>query len=182
MARCCIKLLGNMQVTLDGSPLHALESGKVRGLLAYLAVESGQAHERERLAGLFWPEMSEAQARHNLSQSLHNLRQALGEGGQTGALSAQPGSASLYLLVTPHTVQFNPHSDAWLDVGEFDIRIAAVRKHAHRRLETCGQCARLLQEAERLYQGDFLAGVSLRGCNAFEEWALVWRERIRRKL
>ena len=182
MARCSITLLGSMQVNLDGRPLHALESGKVRCLLAYLAVESEQAHERERLAGLFWPEMSEAQARHNLSQSLHNLRQALGEEDKAGSLSAQPGSAASYLLVTPHTVQFNPHSEAWLDVCEFDIRIAAVRQHAHRRLETCGQCARLLQEAERLYQGDFLAGVSLRGCQAFEEWALVWRERLRRQL
>ena len=46
-----------MQVTLDGSPLQGLESAKVRALLAYLAVESAQAHERERLAGLFWPEV-----------------------------------------------------------------------------------------------------------------------------
>ena len=182
MAHCSITLLGSMQVSLDGNLLHALESGKMRGLLAYLAVESGQAHERERLAGLFWPEMSEAQARHNLSQSLHNLRQALGEGGKTGALSALPGSACSYLLVTPHTVQFNLHSDAWLDVREFDARISGVRRHAHRRLETCGQCARLLQEAERLYQGDFLASVWLRGCQAFEEWALLWRERLRRQL
>ena len=181
MARCCITLFGNMQVSLDGGPLHALESGKVRGLLAYLAVESGQAHERERLAGLFWPEMSEAQARHSLSQSLHNLRQALGEAGTTGALPPQPSSACSYLLVTPHTVQFNPHSPACLDVREFDARISAVRQHAHRHLETCAHCTLLLQEAERLYQGDFLASVSLRGCHAFEEWVLLWRERLRRQ-
>ena len=31
-------------------------------LLAYLAVESGQAHSRESLLGLLWPEMTEAEA------------------------------------------------------------------------------------------------------------------------
>jgi predicted ATPase/DNA-binding SARP family transcriptional activator len=178
MARCSISLLGTMQFALDGSPMNGLESVKVRALLAYLAVENAQPHERERLAGLFWPEMSEAQARHSLSQALYNLRQALGQASKTGDLSGQPGSEAPFLLLTPHTVQFNPYSDSWLDVREFEQVIFAVRRHDHRRLETCGQCAKLLQVAEQLYQGDFLAGVSLRGCQAFEEWALVRRERL----
>ena len=178
MARCAILLLGTMQFTLDGSPLQGLESAKVRTLLAYLVVESAQAHERERLAGLFWPEMSEAQARHSLSQAIYNLRQALGQTSKTGDLPGQPVGPVPFLLVTQHTVQFNPHSDTWIDVAEFSRCIANVRSHAHRRLETCGQCARLLRVAEQLYQGDFLTGVSLRGCQAFEEWATVWRERL----
>lgn len=181
MARCCIKLLGSMQLTLDNSPLQGLESAKVRALLAYLAVESGQAHMRERLAGLFWPEMSEAQARHSLSQALHNLRQALGEGSGTGDL-AQPGSPTAFIWTTPHTVQFNPLSDHRLDVHEFEQALLEVRLHKHRRLETCGPCTRLLVVAEQLYQGDFLTGTSLRGCQAFEEWALVWRERLHRRM
>jgi predicted ATPase/DNA-binding SARP family transcriptional activator len=179
MAPCSIMLLGTMQFTLNDSPMQGLESAKVRALLAYLAVESEQAHERERLAGLFWPEMSEAQARHSLSQALYNIRQALGQASKTGDLSGQPDSVAPFLLVTTHTVQFNPYSDHWLDVREFEQIIFEVQRHDHRRLGTCGQCARLLQVAEQLYQGDFLAGVSLRGCQAFEEWALVRRERIR---
>jgi len=119
MGRCSIKLLGSTHATLDGKPLRGLESAKVRALLVYLAVESGQAHARERLAGLFWPEMSEAQERHSLSQALYNLRQALGQASKTGDLSGQPGSSALFLLVTPHTVQFNPRSDHRLDVRPF---------------------------------------------------------------
>ena len=182
MARCCIKLLGSMQLTLDGSPLQGLESAKVRALLAYLAVESKQTHWREQLAGLFWPEMSEAQARHSLSQALHNLRQALGEAGKTGDLSGQSGYTASFILVTPQTVQFNPLSDHKLDVREFEQALSEVRQHTHRRLETCGQCTRLLVVAEQLYQGDFLTGTSLRSCQAFEEWALVWRERLHRQM
>ena len=178
MARCAISLLGTMQFTLDGSPLQGMESAKVRALLAYLAVENAQAHERERLAGLFWPEMSEGQARHSLSQAIYNLRQALGQTSKTGDLPGQPSSPVPFLLVAQHTVQFNPHSDTWIDVNEFSRCITDIRNHTHRRLETCGQCARLLRAADQIYQGDFLTGVSLRGCQAFEEWATVWRERL----
>jgi len=182
MARFSIKLLGSMQFMQDGSPLQGLESAKVRALLAYLAVENGQPHTRERLAGLFWPELPEAQARHSLSQSLHNLRKALGETYKTGDLSGQPGSAAPFLLATPYTVQFNPLSDHALDVRQFEQAISDVHHHQHRRLENCGQCARLLRVAEQLYQHDFLTGVSLHGCQVFEEWALVRRERLHRQM
>jgi len=182
MARCSISLLGTIRIILDGSPLQGLESAKVRALLAYLAVESGQPHDREQLAGLFWPEMSEAQARHSLSQAIHNLRQALGQAGNTGGLSGQPGSSAPFLLITSHTVQFNQLSDTWLDVKEFEQAVFEVRRHSHRRLETCGQCARLLLVAEQLYQGDFMVGSFVRGCQAFEEWSLVRRERLHRQM
>ncbi len=182
MAHCSISLLGTIRIILDGSPLQGLESAKVRALLAYLAVESGQPHDREQLAGLFWPEMSEAQARHSLSQAIHNLRQALGQAGNTGGLSGQPGSSAPFLLITSHTVQFNQLSDTWLDVKEFEQAVFEVRRHSHRRLETCGQCARLLLVAEQLYQGDFMVGSFVRGCQAFEEWSLVRRERLHRQM
>ena len=35
------------------------------------------------------------------------------------------------------------------------------------------------EQAVALYQGDFLAGFSLAGGAPFEEWALLWRERLR---
>jgi len=176
MAHCSVSLLGAIQFHLDGSPLQGLESEKVRGLLAYLVVESDQVHTRERLVGLFWPEVSEAQARHRLSQALHNLRQALGEMGKPEERSG----GEPYLLTSRHTVQFNPACDHWLDVRAFEQTMAEIHQHDHRRLETCRQCARLLTVAEGLYRGDFLSGISLHGCQAYEEWTLVWRERLHR--
>ncbi|MGD9146963.1 MAG: alpha/beta hydrolase, partial [Anaerolineae bacterium] len=59
MARLSICLLGPLQVTLDGKPVTSFESDKVRALLAYLAVEVGQPHRREKLAGLLWPDRPE---------------------------------------------------------------------------------------------------------------------------
>jgi DNA-binding SARP family transcriptional activator/predicted ATPase len=182
IARLTIKLLGNMQVILDGCPLQGLESAKVHALLAYLAVESEQPHERDHLAGMLWPGVSVVQARQRLSQAIYNLRQSLGEAGKTGNLSGQPGDAAPFILISPHTVQFNPRSNHWLDVKEFDLRITKVRQHSHRRLETCANCARLLLEAEQIYQGEFLSSLALDGCPGFEEWMLVRRERLLRQL
>ena len=63
MARLTIRLLGTFQASLDDRPLQDVQSDKVRGLLAYLASEFAQAHRRDRLAGLFWPELPERRAR-----------------------------------------------------------------------------------------------------------------------
>ena len=59
MTRLSIALFGALQVTLDGQPVTAFESDKVRALLAYLAVESHAPQRREKLAGLLWPELTE---------------------------------------------------------------------------------------------------------------------------
>ncbi|MFN2217102.1 MAG: regulator, partial [Anaerolineae bacterium] len=78
MARLSIRLLGPLQVTLDGEPVTGFESDKVRALLAYLAVEQGAPQRREKLAGMLWPDWPERSARTNLRRALANLRKALG--------------------------------------------------------------------------------------------------------
>ena len=52
MDRLIIHLFGSFQVTRDGGVLTGFDSDKVRGLLAYLAVEADRPHRREKLAGL----------------------------------------------------------------------------------------------------------------------------------
>jgi DNA-binding SARP family transcriptional activator len=114
MARQVIRLLGFFQVGLDDRPVFNFESNKVRTLLAYLAVENGQAHRREKLADLFWPEMVCKRARSNLSQAIYNLRQVIHDH------QANPPC----LLCQRATVQFNPACDFWLDVSDFNQRLA----------------------------------------------------------
>ena len=99
MARLSVRLLGTLQVTLDGTPLTGFESDKERVLLAYLVEESQQPHRREKLAGLLWPERTEAAARSNLRRVLSNLRRLLGD---------RTASGPPFLLVTEQTVRFNP--------------------------------------------------------------------------
>ena len=50
--RLTLTLLGALQFTLDGEPITAFESDKVRALLVYLALEADRPHRREVLAEL----------------------------------------------------------------------------------------------------------------------------------
>lgn len=121
MTRLSLSLLGRWQATLDGEPITAFESDKVRALLAYLAVESDRPHRRETLAALFWPERPERNARQNLSQALFNLRQGIRD------RKANPP----VLLITQQTIQFNRAADFRLDVAAFEERVTASQKHQH---------------------------------------------------
>lgn len=74
-----IHTLGAFHVILDGEPVTAFESNKVRALLVYLAVEAGRPHSRDILIGFLWPDQPEQAARRNLSQALLNLRHVIGD-------------------------------------------------------------------------------------------------------
>jgi predicted ATPase/Tfp pilus assembly protein PilF len=167
MARLSLSLLGSLHVTLDGQPVGGFESNKVRALLVYLAIEAARPHHRSALAGLLWPEQPEAIARNNLRQALANLRYAIAD------RQAQPP----FLLITRETVQFNAASDHWLDVAAFTELLAACASHAHRQIEHCKPCMQRLAQAAALYHGGFLAQFSVSDSVAFEEWAMLQRER-----
>jgi DNA-binding SARP family transcriptional activator len=130
MARLQLSLLGTFRATLDGVALSAFGYDKVRALLAFLAVECDRPHHRETLAGLLWPEQPERTARLNLSQALSRLRRILDDE------RADPP----FVDVTRQTLQFNPASDHWLDAVAFTQALDACEKHAHARLEDCGEC------------------------------------------
>ena len=93
-----LSLLGGFQVRLGDQPVSHFEYDKVRALLAYLAVEAETPHRRDVLAALLWPERSDREARHSLSQALLTCRQALGD----------PDRAVPFLLADRHTVRWNP--------------------------------------------------------------------------
>jgi DNA-binding SARP family transcriptional activator/predicted ATPase len=161
MARLSVRLLGTLQVTLQGTPLTGFESDKERVLLAYLVEESQQPHRREKLAGLLWPERPEAAARGNLRRVLSNLRRLVGD---------RTPSGPPFLLVTQQTVRFNPACDAWVDSLTFARLLRPLRQQPSTQLE----------EAIRLYQGDFLEGFSVADSPACEEWMVLCRERYQR--
>ena len=169
MAHLSLYLLGSFRATLDGEPV-TFGWDRIRALLAYLATESDHAHRRERLAGLLWPERPESKARHDLRQALFDLRRAIDDRDASPPL----------LLITRKTLQFNPQSDHWLDVGSFVGLLDACERHDHRRLATCEECMGRLRGAAALYRGSFLEGFSLPGSAAFEEWALLKREHLQR--
>lgn len=159
MTLLSISLLGPFQAVLDETPVNGFESNKVRALLSYLAVERGRVHPRDALAGLLWPGRSSRDALRNLRYALYNLRNALGD------RAADPP----FLLITRRTLQFNRESNCDLDVAVFE-ELAEESTIPH------------LESAVSLYRGEFLNGLFLEDCPAFEEWALFNRERLQRRM
>ena len=149
-----LRFLGPVQIERDGERVRGFESRKALALLAYLAV-GGQPVPRERLVDLFWEDKTEAQGRNNLNWVLHRLSTFL------------PGC----LQADRHTVQFlgeGAECTYWLDLDTFE------------KLETQGDPASLAAAVE-LYRGEFLEGLTLRGCPEFELWQVREQERWRRR-
>lgn len=147
-----LKLLGRTDLRgSEGEEIRPiLAQPKRLALLAFLALESSSGFlRRDRLLGLFWPELEQERARAALRQSLHFLRTSLPESGILKTLSGDG-------------VALNGES-CWCDAVAFQ---AAVRSANWK-------------EALHLYRGDLLEGLFLAGCRAFEEWLDGERKRLR---
>ena len=145
------------------------ESNKARALLAYLAVESETPHNREELAFLLWPDQPDPAARSNLRQALANLRRVIGD-----EIAHPP-----FLCIGRESIQFNREADYQLDIAVFGGLLASCKSHLHRRAETCKHCTQWLRDAVELYRGNFLEHFFVSESDAFDEWALAWREKMR---
>lgn len=137
---------------------------KARALLAYLAV-TGKSCSRESLAAMFWPESGPGRGLADLSRILSSLRGLLG-----------PHS----LLADRERVGLNPDFDLWVDVVQFRRALQACSSAGDAPLDP--DCRERLEAAAGLYRDDFLAGFTLPGCPAFDEWQLLQTEDLRRDL
>ena len=104
-----IRLLGQFDIRLDGKRV-TISSRAGQSLLAYLALTASTPHRREKLAGIFWPDTSDENARKNLRQELWRIRKAL----------AGPNQITDYLLADEFTITFNRKADYWLDATQME--------------------------------------------------------------
>ena len=75
-ARLEVRLLGVVEMILDGRRLRAFNSPRLQRFLALIALRRDPQH-RSRLAFELWPDSTERQARTNLRKLLHDFRQSL---------------------------------------------------------------------------------------------------------
>jgi DNA-binding SARP family transcriptional activator/plasmid stabilization system protein ParE len=150
--RLTLHLLGSSRIERDGKPIE-VDTRKAVALLAYLALNGGR-HERDKLAGFFWPETYNAKALGALRRTLSVLNKALGGIG---------------LMIERETVGFEIGPEVWLDVAEF------------RRLAR-GDSISALADCAALYRDDFMAGFTLRDSPAFDDWQFFQSEGLRREL
>ena len=145
-----IRLLGQFDLRRNGGPVE-VSSRSAQSLLGYLLLSTGIAHRREKLAGLLWPEASEANARSYLRKALWQARKSL---------SADTPGGEEYLLADDISITFNANADYWLDADAVSSKLT----------ETSSVKQQI--EAVSAYQGDLLPGF-------YEEWVTLERERLR---
>ena len=124
-----IRLLGGVELRVEGERLAPLDSARAESLLACLLLNRNAPQQRRHLAFKLWPDSTEAQARTNLRHVLHNLRRALPD-------------ADRFIDAGPRTLQWRPETPLWLDVAVFEQAVAEGR----------------LEEAVEAYTGDLLEG------------------------
>ncbi len=144
-------LLGAPRLERSGKALE-LDTRKAFALAAYLAL-TASAHQRDELAAFFYPDADASRARAALRRTLSTLKSALGE---------------RVLDIDRETIALIPGGELEIDVMEFR-RLAASEKPAD------------WARAAKLYQGDFLAGFTLRDSPAFDEWQFFETESLRKQ-
>ena len=153
-----MSLLGEQAFIDDRAGSVQARSSRVVALVAFLAVHAGSAQPRQRIAGLLWPESTDAQALTNLRRELHHLRQVLGD------------EASL--VVTPRDLCWRDTNTCRVDVRVFDTERKAALAAA-----AAGDDDGILAHASAaiaVYRGELLPGV-------YEDWLLEARSHLERQ-
>lgn len=125
-ARLQVRLLGAVEIILDGRRLRAFNSLRLQRFLAVIALRGGPQH-RSRLAFELWPDSDEHQARTNLRKLLHDFRHSLPDIGE-------------FVEVDNENVRWIPTGPTEVDVLRFRDAMAAGD----------------FELAARLYSGDLL--------------------------
>src|SRR5919204_3465985 len=101
-----VHLLGKFEVR-DGKKTITISSRPAQSLFAYLILNAGTSHRREKLAGMLWPDSLEETARDNLRHALWRIRKVL------------PSDSKIqYLLADDLSITFNTSAEYRLDAAE----------------------------------------------------------------
>jgi DNA-binding SARP family transcriptional activator/tetratricopeptide (TPR) repeat protein len=107
-----ISLLGEQTISDDATGLVRTRSSRSLALVAFLVVHAGSPQSRQRIAGLFWPDSTDAQALTNLRRELHHLRHVLDD---------RPP-----LVVTSKDLRWEDTATCRVDVRTFDTERRAA--------------------------------------------------------
>lgn len=127
------RFLGQYKIHLDGQ-LIIIPSRPTQSILAFLLLHPNASHRREKLAGQFWPDSTESNARGNLRHALWRIRKAIGTG------------ATMRLESDDLGVTYRPQPGDQLDVDLFEM---------------CAEndsSIEALFQAVSLYEGELLPG------------------------
>ena len=112
-----VQLFGSFQALYEDAPVAALQSERMQAGLAYILLNRHAPIARQQLAFTFWPDITDAQARHNLRTLLKRLRDALPQ-------------VDHFLAIESQTIQWRSDASFALDVAEFEAALARGDVHA----------------------------------------------------
>jgi DNA-binding SARP family transcriptional activator len=153
-----VRVLGEQAITDDQAAEVRIRSSRTVALVGFLAAHAGSPQTRQRIAGLFWPESTDAQALTNLRRELHNLRQIIGD---------EPS-----LAVTSRDLCWHDSRTCRVDLRIFDTERVAARASA-----ASGDTDAVLRHAAEAiahYEGEFLPG-------GHDDWLLEIRAELERQ-
>jgi DNA-binding SARP family transcriptional activator/tetratricopeptide (TPR) repeat protein len=153
-----VSLLGEQSIAEVETGTVRTRSSRTVALVAFLVAHSGRPQTRQRIAGLFWPDSTDAQALTNLRRELHQLRHALGD------------EASL--VVTSTDLCWRDSETCLVDVRVFTLECEA----AERAVATGDTAAALAHATKALatYRGGFLPG-------GYDDWLIEVRSELDRR-
>jgi DNA-binding SARP family transcriptional activator len=157
------RLLGSLEVRVDGSPVSSWTGQRGASVLRYLLYRRRHACARDELLEEFWPDVPNAAARNRLQVAVSGLRRAFLDATALNIVEYADGG-----------YRINPEFLVEVDAESFvqALRAAAAAERANDR-EAAKTAYR---EAFALYRGDFAADAP------FEQWTLLPRESLRIKL
>src|SRR5215469_9774450 len=112
-----VSVLGGQAIADDRAEGVRVRSSRALVLVAFLAVHAGSPQPRQRIAGLFWPDSSDAQALTNLRRELHHLPQVM----QLTAQGDEPA-----LVVTSRDLCWHDTATCRVDLRVFDTERKAA--------------------------------------------------------
>ena len=154
-----LQLLGTWELRVDGRAVPRPSTQKAQSLLAFLVLHADLAHQREKLATLFWPDADEERAQRSLRTALWSIRRLL-EQGHSLLTDA--------LVTTRADVRWAPHIPIEVDVAQFE---QAIKRGPPRPDEDPEAAVAVLRSAAALYRGPLLDGF-------YDEWCVHERFRL----
>jgi DNA-binding SARP family transcriptional activator len=116
----CVRLLGGLELEVDGEALPPPVGRPARALLAWLALHAGE-QPRSAVAAALWPDVLDSSARASLRTALSAVRRSLGPAA--GALRADRERVGLGDGALVDVLEF----DRLLDAGEPEAALALAR-------------------------------------------------------
>jgi DNA-binding SARP family transcriptional activator len=153
MQQVIFRLLGPPEIFYNDQPVK-IPRRRSRALLYYM-VSTHAPQPRERLLALLCGEMDEERARHAFKTMLAEVRAVL--------RSFDPTID--WIISDGDLLAFNPLAPTWLDTEIFEKNSVAA--------------SRSLNQAIKLYRGDFLDGFFLKDSPDFDSWVQSTRDHYR---